>query len=103
ARGFFMCREQAARAREKNKSFYGLTTLSRARIAVARARIGARLFRRACARGRRHAVLLAGAAARPDRADDLAVDDDRNAALGCHRLFRKGRERGIARGVLIRE
>src|SRR3954447_21783867 len=54
-------------------------------------------------RGRGHAVLLPGAAACPDRADDLAADDDRNAAFRRHRLLRKGRESGIARGVLIRE
>src|SRR5262249_32803201 len=48
------------------------------------------------------AVLLIGAAAaRPDRTDDLAVYDNRNAALGCHRFFRKGRECPIARGILI--
>src|SRR5262249_59223982 len=51
-----------------------------------------------------HAVLLvAAAAACPDRADDLAVYDNRNAALGCHGFFRKGRECPIARGILIRE
>src|SRR5262249_25079398 len=50
------------------------------------------------------AVLLIGAAAaRPNRTDDLAVYDNRNAALGCHRFFRKGRECPIARGILIRE
>src|SRR5262245_64523579 len=53
------------------------------------------LLRRACAGGRRHAVLLAGAAGCADRADDLAVHDDRKPAFGCHRLLRKGRERGI--------
>src|SRR5215467_16175593 len=87
----------------KSKTFHELTAWSRVQIAVAHARGGARLLRRACARGRRHAVLLAGAAACPDRADDLAVHDNRNAAFGCHRLLRKGRECGVARGVLIRE
>src|SRR5260370_18576371 len=51
-----------------------------------------------------HAVLLIGAAAaRPNRADDLAVHDNRNAAFGCNGFFRKGRECPIARGILIRE
>src|SRR6266516_7124477 len=50
-----------------------------------------------------HAALLIGAAACPDRADDLSVHDNRNAAFGCHRSFRKGRECPITRGVLIRE
>src|SRR5262249_49033663 len=53
---------------------------------------------------RRHAVLLiSAAAARPDGADDLAVYDNRNAALGCHRFFRKGRECPITCGILIGE
>src|SRR3954451_4350749 len=59
------------------------------------------LLRRACARSRRQAVLLAGAAACSDRADDLAVHGDRNAAFGCHRLLRKGHECRVARGILI--
>src|SRR5262245_578589 len=51
-----------------------------------------------------HAVSLVGAAAAcPDRADDLAVHDNRNAAFGCHGFFRKGRECPVARGILIRE
>src|SRR5262245_8861942 len=54
-----------------------------------------------CRRG--HAVLLSGAAAGADRADDLAVHGDRNAAFRGDRRYRKGREGGIARGVLIRE
>src|SRR6266481_9623685 len=48
------------------------------------------------------AVSLLGAAC-PDCADDLAVHDDRNAAFGCYRFFRKGRECPIARGKLIRK
>src|SRR5262245_35361115 len=51
-----------------------------------------------------HAVSLVGAAdACPDLADDFAVYDNRNAALGCHGFFRKGRECPVARGILIRE
>src|SRR5262245_14412784 len=61
------------------------------------------LFRCPGPRRRGHAVLLSGAAARADRADDLAVHGDRNAAFGGDRRCRKGREGGIARGVLIRE
>src|SRR5215471_5851252 len=59
------------------------------------------LLRRACARGRRQAVLLAGTAACSDRADDLPVHGDRNAAFGCHRFLREGHERRVARGILI--
>src|SRR3989442_1548615 len=95
---------RSQRLRGKSKTFHELTAWSRVWIAVARpCGGGARLLRRACTRRRRQAVLLAGAAARPDRADDLAVDHNRNAALGRHRFFRKGHERAIARGVLIRE
>jgi len=50
-----------------------------------------------------HAVLLAGAAARADRADDLAADHDQDTALGCDRRLRKGHERRIACGKLVRE
>src|SRR3954447_19460434 len=73
------------------------------RIPDARRERRKRLFGSAYPRGRGHAVLLPGAAARPDRADDLAADDDRNAAFRRHRLLREGRESSVARGELIRE
>src|SRR5712671_8167033 len=82
-----------------NPRFANTCTRRRASCAATRKR----LFGGAGAGGRGHAVLLPGAAARPDRADDLAVDDDRNAAFRCHRSLGKGHEGGVARGILIRE
>src|SRR6476469_9136001 len=60
----------------------------------ARRKAAAELFGGAHPRSRGHTVLLPGAAAHADRTDDLAADDDRNAAFRRHRLLRKGRESG---------
>src|SRR5262245_50016756 len=61
------------------------------------------LFRGPRARRRSAAVLLPGAAACPDRADDLAVHGDRDATFGGDRRYRKGGEGGIPGGELVRE